>query len=226
MTADWKSSAGTLDDGVEPHLHERHADDGLHSVVRRSVGYLLSDLQPRNAACGGEDRRQLLLLTSADNAEVRFASARIDRFEFLAGGFLHVPGSAITHWFSRLRTPTAHRCPRQSTISRRKASAIPFQEEAVFGNATYYITDSLDITGGVRYTKDKQGGLITVDGLLSAPPVQLSSDDNKTLYQGTCAVAPLARSHRLCPYCDGLSSGWTGEQPGGADSQLRTRHGD
>jgi iron complex outermembrane recepter protein len=210
ITADWKSSAGTLTTAFS-HTYTNVTQTTDYTP---SYGVLLDIYYPvynlGTPPAGAKIIGNYSYLTSADNAEVRFASARIGRFEFLAGGFFTYQ---VSHYPLVFTGENANGTPLPSPVDNIATQGVrnTFQEEAVFGNSTYYITDNFDITGGVRYTKDKQGGLITVDGLLSAPPVQLSSDDNKTLYQGTVRWRP---STDLTVYARTA----TGYRPGGPEN--------
>jgi iron complex outermembrane receptor protein len=210
LTADWKSSAGTLTTAFS-HTYTNVTQTTDYTP---SYGVLLDIYYPvynlGTPPAGAKIIGNYSYLTSADNAEVRFASARFGRFEFLAGGFFTYQ---ISHYPLVFTGENADGTPLPSPVDNIATQGVrnTFQEEAAFGNVTYYITDNFDITGGVRYTKDKQGGLITVDGLLSAPPVQLSSDDNKTLYQGTVRWRP---STDLTVYARTA----TGYRPGGPEN--------
>jgi iron complex outermembrane recepter protein len=210
LTADWKSAAGTL----TTTLSRTYDNNTQNTDYTPSYGVLLDIYYPvynlGTPPAGAKIVGNYSYLTSADNAEVRFASVRVDRFEFLAGGFFTYQ---LSHYPLVFTGEDANGMPLPAPVDNIATQGVrnTFQEEAGFGNVTYYITDSLDITGGLRYTKDKQGGLITVAGLLSAPPVQLSSDDNKTLYQGTVRWRP---SHDLTVYARTA----TGYRPGGPEN--------
>jgi iron complex outermembrane receptor protein len=210
LTADWKSSAGTL----TAALSHTYTSVTQTTDYTPSYGVLLDIYYPilnlGTPPAGAKIVGNYAFVTSADNVELRFASVRTGQFEFLAGAFFTYQDS---HYPLVYTAENADGTPLPAPVDNIATQGVKntFQEEAAFGNATYYITDSLDITGGVRYTKDKQGGLITVDGLLSAPPVQLSSDDNKTLYQGTLRWRP---SHDLTFYARTA----TGYRPGGPEN--------
>ena len=67
-----------------------------------------------------------------------------------------------------------------------------YQEYALFGDLTWTITSAFDVTGGVRYSKNKQNFQISESGLLlqlpQAPPVTLPpvpSEEDNTTWMGT-----------------------------------------
>jgi outer membrane receptor protein involved in Fe transport len=89
------------------------------------------------------------------NAEIRFASRRIGNFEFL-GGFYYTsehsnyPISILGQFANGTSLPF----PLGSVAIADTPST--YEEKAVYGNATYYFTDQLDLTGGLRYSSYTQ----------------------------------------------------------------------
>lgn len=189
LTTDYQSAIGTLTAAVS------HTYTSLQQTTDYTPSYgVLLDLYypvynfgtpPADAKIIGD----YAFTTSADNVELRFASVRLERIEFLAGAFFTYQDS---HYPLVFTGENADGTPLPSPFNNIATQAVlnTYQEEAIFGDTTFYITDQLDITGGLRYTKDRQGGFITVEGLLSAPPVTLDSKDTKTLYQGTVRWRP------------------------------------
>jgi iron complex outermembrane recepter protein len=187
LTTDYQAPIGTLTAAVS-HTYtsvQQRTDYTPSYGVLLNLFYPAGTTPPADAKIIGD----YAFTTSADNVELRFASVRLNRIEFLAGAFFTYQES---HYPLVFTAENADSTPLPSPFNNVATQGVrnTYQEEAVFGDTTFYITDQLDITGGLRYTKDKQGGLITVDGLLSAPPVTLDSKDTKTLYQGTVRWRP------------------------------------
>lgn len=93
-----------------------------------------------------------------------------------------------------------------------------YREYAVFGDVTWKITSAFDVTGGIRYSKNKQGFVTTEAGALldepQSPPVTLpsvpSTEDNTT-WMGN------ARYH-FAPDVMAYFRVATGYAPGGANT--------
>jgi iron complex outermembrane recepter protein len=210
LTADYKFALGTITAAFS------HTYTNVHQVTDYTPSY--GDILPLYyPAYGlGTPPADAKIIgnygfnTSADNAEVRFVSERVGRFEFLAGAFFtHQKSQDPLIYTAEYGDGTPLPAPVNNVAT--QAVTNTYQEEAVFGNATYYLTDSLDVTGGLRYTKNKQGGFITLDGLFGAPPVTLSSDDSKTLYQAAIRWRPM---HDMSIYARTA----TGYRPGGPEN--------
>jgi iron complex outermembrane recepter protein len=84
--------------------------------------------------------------------ELRFAANRHGSVEWLAGGFYTHETSENEQAFAP-RGPAGEPLPNTlftfSTPSR-------YEEYAAFGNLTWYLTDKLDLTGGLRYARNDQ----------------------------------------------------------------------
>jgi len=141
---------------------------------------------------------------------------RTGQLEFLAGAFFTYQDS---HFLSSTTAENADGTPLPAPVDNIATQGVKntFQEEPL--SATRPITSrQLRYHGGVRYTKDKQGGLITVDGLFIRPGAVVFGRQQD--FYRDLAMATLARSHCLCPYRDGATVLRTGEQPGRVDPQL------
>jgi iron complex outermembrane receptor protein len=89
------------------------------------------------------------------SAELRFASKRLGPIEFLAGLFYTDEDSVYITTVSPVTAGgAAFPAPFQYLI--RATTTSKYKEIAGFGNLTFYLTDNLDVTGGIRYAKNDQ----------------------------------------------------------------------
>ncbi|MDT9600594.1 TonB-dependent receptor [Sphingosinicella rhizophila] len=121
-------------------------------------------------------------------AELRFVSNRLGPVEFIVGGFYtHENVSLSTDIVARdMATNSLLPGPLGSFIS----SPIEdrYEEISAFGNLTFYLTDNLDITGGLRFAHYKEDFSLSYSGVyydafLGGPqqiPSLNASEDNLT----------------------------------------------
>jgi iron complex outermembrane recepter protein len=148
-----------------------------------------------------------------ETAELRFVSKRLDRIEFVAGGFftherMAAPTDAIARTTSNVNLPD----PLGTIFSAPVKDK--YQEISGFGDATFYLTDELDITGGLRFahsTEDfstRYGGVyytVLAGGPLQLPPVH-SSNDHLT-YLATLRWRPTSNLSFFARAASGYRSG-------------------
>lgn len=127
--------------------------------------------------------------SKSTNEELRFASSRLGSFEFLAGAYHTYQDSHYPLMYSGYNADLTPLAAPYNDIFTQGVSNI-YKEWAVYGNTTYYITDDLDLTGGLRYATDQQSGLITLTGAYGVPPVDLASSDSEVLYQANLRWRP------------------------------------
>ena len=127
-------------------------------------------------------------------AEVRFVSNRLGPLEFIIGGF-------YTHEDAFVPTLVTARSMATNEILPGPLGTLSFaniddtyREAAVFGNATFYLTDRLDITGGARFAHNEQDNAIFFGGLFfggaTLPPQTSSFSDNVGTYLATLRWRP------------------------------------
>lgn len=105
--------------------------------------------------------------------EVRLASPAEDRFHWMLGTFYTRERTSFNQLGSALvpgtRTPATGLDPLlNGLISAR------YREWAIFANATFKITDAWDISGGARYSENKQSVNEVVSGVLAGPGFTLA----------------------------------------------------
>ena len=210
LVEDVKTPLGTLT-AVESETRSKlHLD----ADATPSYGILLNDYYPLftggPAPAGSYLYEPLNIVTSADNLEVRFASRRLWRFEFLVGAFhTDQTNNYDIDAYGRYANGTALPAPFGNFIT--SVTATTYRETASFGDATFYITDKLDVTGGIRYTANEQSGSSVGSGLLFGAGGQaspLNSKGDKALYQANIRWRPV---HDLSFYARVA----TGYRPGG-----------
>ena len=125
------------------------------------------------------------------SAELRFVSERIGAFEFVAGGFYTNEKSRYPFTITA-RNAAGTPLPTPFDILFRSTSFSNYEEYAAFGNLTFYLTDRLDVTGGIRYAKNDQnssgpGGILFY---APTPPTSTSFSDDATTYLATIRYRP------------------------------------
>lgn len=94
--------------------------------------------------------------------ELRFVSKRLGPIEFLAGAFYTHEQAFYDIDVVLQNTLTGTTLPAPLDFLYRTRAGSKYDEIAGYGNLTFYITDTLDVTGGIRYAKNDQ--LATVGG--------------------------------------------------------------
>jgi iron complex outermembrane recepter protein len=84
-----------------------------------------------------------------------------------------------------------------------------YREHAVFGNLTYRFTDSFDVTGGVRYSRNKQTYLQELDGVLFGGPQRREaiSKDEVTTWSLSARYRPNTTSNLYVRAASGYRPG-------------------
>lgn len=130
-------------------------------------------------------------------AELRFVSTRLDRFEIVAGAFYtHEQMSSPTDVVARdMATNTNLPDPLGTILSAPVNDT--YEEISGFGNVTFYLTDQIDITGGMRFAHNTEDFDVEYSGVyytalfggpLRPPPVH--SSDNHVTYLATLRWRP------------------------------------
>ncbi|MGV3479133.1 MAG: TonB-dependent receptor [Sphingobium sp.] len=128
------------------------------------------------------------------SAELRFASKRLGPIEFLAGLFYTDEDSIYITRVSALNAAGAPLpAPFQTLILATTTSK--YKEIAGFGNLTFYLTDTLDVTGGVRYAHNEQvagtGGPGAISFFLPRAASTFKFEDNATTWLATARWRPM-----------------------------------
>ncbi len=185
--ADYKLSFGTL---TATYSHTKNdLDQAINSTP--SYGALLPIYYGLFGAgappAGFVVRQGLIPSTTADTEEVRFSSKKLGPLEFLVG-FYHTNQRSLYQATATDFTATGDLLPAPFANLINADIYDNYHETAGFGNLTAYFTDTLDLTGGIRYTSISQQGLQVENGLLLGNPgpqtsATFSINENKTLYQ-------------------------------------------
>lgn len=129
--------------------------------------------------------------STKETEEVHFASNRLGHFEYVLGGF-------FTHEDDLFQTDAPIINPDGSTpaafggVLILSPNPATYREYAGFGDLTYYITDSLDVTGGFRYGENKQYVDSMTYGFFSLffPNATYNFNDNDKNYLATLRWRP------------------------------------
>lgn len=147
-------------------------------------------------------------------AEARFVSKRLGPVEFVAGAFYTSESNSYPFVMTtRTSAGVPITGPFGTYIATETGS--DYKEYAGFGNLTYYITDQLDFTGGVRYAHNDQKGIFSSGIVVFAPFAgsSLSFSDGSTTYLATLRYRP---TENISLYARAAS----GYRPGGAQNPL------
>ncbi|WP_126177118.1 TonB-dependent receptor [Tsuneonella rigui] len=142
-------------------------------------------------------------------SELRFVSKRLGPVEFVAGGFYTWENSQYPFGLlARDATGTPLPAPLDEAFFVRTHSK--YQEYAAFGDLTFYLTDRLDVTGGIRFAHNNQTVSQDQGTVFYGPYAANSTDfsDNATTYLATVRYRP---SDQLSFYARAAS----GYRPGG-----------
>jgi outer membrane receptor protein involved in Fe transport len=155
----------------------------------------------------------LRLRLSKFTEEVRLASPGDLRFQWMFGAFFTDEGALN---FQQLLADDLAGVPLASAINPLFNALRPsaYRESAVFGNATYRLTDHFDVTGGVRYAENRQ----TSENIRSGPlsdNLTLSARSSESVV--TWMVSP---RFKLSPDAMVYARVATGYRPGGPTAGL------
>ena len=142
--------------------------------------------------------------------EVRLASAKGGRFEWLVGGYYANEKGLIFQNFVAADPATQAPLPFPFTLGQVNLKS-KYQEYAGFANATVHFTDQFDLDFGGRYSHNKQSAAQTASGVLAGNvPVNtnLRSSDNVLTY----SVAPKYKFSRHASIYARVAKGY---RPGG-----------
>ena len=105
------------------------------------------------------DARQPLIngpLLNKFSEELRFASKRMDRFEWLAGLFFTHEQTNFLAAFANAIPPSRQPIPGPDAFSIGASSPATYKEEAAFADLTYRVNETVDLTVGGRYSDNQQ----------------------------------------------------------------------
>jgi outer membrane receptor protein involved in Fe transport len=187
-TLNWKLGPGTLTGTAAYNNYDMYTQGDYTDIYGSTVAFLYSLIAPgapypENAGLRGDPAPA----STKKTAEIRYASDRIGRFEFLGGLFytdednsypIHVHGE-----FQDTQEPLPF--PLDNVLT--SVTDSTYKEKAVFGNATFYFTDDLDLTLGARYAKNEQDVDTSHSGLLyfifgEPEKAHFSLNDDATTY--------------------------------------------
>lgn len=160
--------------------------------------------------------------------EVRFVSDRLGRIEFLAGAFAtreKKDGTVrVNAYDAATMTPVAG----DAFLLLRSDVVGKYDEVAAFGNATFYFTDDLDVTGGLRYSHIENFTGSTTGGLLfgapSLPQTVTEHTDNVVTYLATLRWRPTSTISTFIRAASGFRPGIAQNNPNpppGAQTSIR-----
>ncbi|MGH6612659.1 TonB-dependent receptor [Sphingomonas sp.] len=136
------------------------------------------------------------------SAEVRLQNAAGSPVEFVVGGY-YFNQKIIDRNLLQIRVK-----PAATTVTFYNSTGTGTAESgAVFGQATYNVTSSLRVTGGLRYLKEKKTGVVTVaPGSFSFPGTAERNDD-ALMGSATIAFQPVPEANLYLRYARGYKSG-------------------
>ncbi len=152
--------------------------------------------------------------TKKFSQEVRLASSGSSRLDWLIGGFYTNEDSSVRN---------------SIPLYSASGAVIPFvyyngfipsryREYAVFGNATWHLTDKFELGGGIRWAHNKQDYRQDATGLAAIPQAPTTSSESVVTY---LANARYHFSHNVMAYARFA----TGYRPGGPNTAVRGLNG-
>jgi iron complex outermembrane recepter protein len=179
-----------------------------------AYGGLLAAFLPPNSGVAGIAKPSSEKWTS----ELRLVTERIGAFELIGGVYYTKENTLYAVSFEGRNRLTNQLLATPLSNVANVATDGNYKEVAGFGNLTFYLTDSLDVTGGIRYAHNSQTISAIRSGLIfgfftPSPPQVTKFDDNVTTYLGTVRYRP---TKDLSFFVRAAS----GYRPGGPQSQL------
>jgi iron complex outermembrane receptor protein len=180
LSTDYQASIGTLTATVS-RAKSRVA---LHEDYTGPYGIVVASSLPAGFGLLGDIAPSFTKTT----AEVRFAAKRMGNFEALAGLFYTQEDNTYD---TRVSTVLANGTPAPAPFGNFLSglTLADYREQAVFANATYYITNDFDIGAGLRHSKNEQIATISRAGLLAGAASGrvnvYESEESTTTYQLT-----------------------------------------
>lgn len=180
-TLNWRLGPGTLTTTAAYSKYETYAT----ADYTDSYGPLFAGVLPPNTGVKGDPAPSM----DKKTVEMRYASERLGRFEFIAGLF-HTDEEntyPISLYGEDIATGQLIAAPLNNIVTTRTTS--DYKESAIFGNLTFYVTEAVDFTVGARYAENDQTAVNTGFGLLSGTFTPVTSrfefDDDATTYLAT-----------------------------------------
>lgn len=180
LSTDYQASMGTLTATVS----RAKSRVSLHDDYTGPYGVVVARFLPAGFGLLGDISPSFTKST----AEIRFAAKRMGNLEALAGLFYTQEDNAYD---TKISTVLANGAPAPAPFGNFLSgfTLADYREQAIFANATYYITNEFDIGGGLRYSKNKQAATKSSTGLLAGAASGLvtlfDSEDSTTTYQVT-----------------------------------------
>ncbi|MDT9597378.1 TonB-dependent receptor [Sphingosinicella rhizophila] len=130
-------------------------------------------------------------------AELRFVSNRLGPVEFIAGGFYTKERATIPTDVVARDMATNTQLPGPLGFILRAPVKDRYEEISAFGNLTFYLTDDLDVTGGLRYADYKEDFTLAYGGIYydaffggAPPPVEFDGSNDHLTYLATLRWRP------------------------------------
>jgi outer membrane receptor protein involved in Fe transport len=179
----------------------------LAPVSTLLFGVPIDTLIPANSKANATNSPRLKKIS----AETRFVSKRLGPVQFVVGAFYTDEENYVPIYLYLTDVNGVRRAPPFDMLLRSESPST-YREIAGFGNATFYLADNLDVTGGIRYARNKQhiqiaGDRATLFFLPRAHPT-FDTTQTATTYLATVRWRP---TDRLSLYARAAS----GYRPGG-----------
>lgn len=203
LTADYQAGPGTLTSATS-YTRYRNSDlydyTGPYGILLPAFGLNATDYAMLGVLNPGMDKF---------TQEVRYSSDRIGRLQFLAGLFYTREAVQYNVNLAVASVPSGQILPPPFNDIVTANTAANYEEYAGFGDVTFFITDDLDVMGGIRLGHNNQHSLAVGTGLLTGPSNEPSqSSENNTDYLATIRWRPT-------PYISTYLRAASGYRPGG-----------
>lgn len=160
-------------------------------------------------------------VTTKYTAESRLISDRLGSFEFVVGGYYTNEKTKFSQLYSAINPSTGALVSGPFSVIRNSLGVSAYEEYAAFGNATFYILDNLDVTGGLRYSHNTENSTInlplngrTASSLfVPSSPTQFKATGEPLTYLATLRWRPTEKVSAYFRYA-------TGFRPGGPQANV------
>lgn len=182
-TVSWKNDYGTL---TATGSYAKYDSTTVGDASAVYAPFVAGIAEPGASIFGAQN-----VAAKKTTEEVRYASNRLGRFEFLVGAF-HTNEDDLYQTNYPIVNPDGTSPAAFNGILIFSPNPATYKETAGFGDVTFYLSDELDVTAGYRYSKNEQFVDSKTFGVFSLffPNATYGFDDTSRNYLATIRWRP------------------------------------